>query len=147
MFSWPMRIVGAALPVAALLVMVGGPAPSAAYAECRARVDRERQANHEAQAAEQTGTDASHKPSEPAPAPQGRNEPATMTSVVSVEVAKPGGSGAPRIIFTPVAGPNLDPARPLVFGQVSSDRSTRRPVLHHPAYRAHAPPAGAFPIV
>lgn len=141
-----MRIAGGALPVAALLLMVGGPTPSAAYAECRARADRERQARREARAAEETGTHASHTPSEPAPAPQGRNEPATMTSAASFEVAKPGGSGAPRIMLTPVTGPNLDPDKPLVFGQASSDRSTRRPALHHPAYRAHAPPAGAFPV-
>lgn len=141
-----MRIAGGILPVAALLLMVGGPTPTAAYAECRARADREQQSRREAQAAEGTGTDASHTSSEPAPAPKGHNEPASMTSGVSVEVAKPSSSGAPRIMFTPVAGPNLDPDKPWVFGQALSDRSTHRPVLHHPAYRAHAPPAGALPI-
>jgi hypothetical protein len=63
-----------------------------------------------------------------------------MSSFAAPEVAKPAAGQKSNVSLTPVAAAADDLARLRLSGQASSNQVTSLQELHHPAYRAQAPP-------
>jgi hypothetical protein len=142
------NLVGAALPVAAILSLACGPSPSAAYAQadkCRIRSHSSKRAGEPAR----TTHGKSHGPVEEGtspliqkpPAPPKPRKPQADSSFVAPSSAKPSeGKVAELALALAVGNGPISPIRSLPDPAIG-DRPALRPVLHRATYLALAPPA------
>ena len=129
----------AALPVTAVLAFACGPTATSAYAQCRARIEREQKSKRHAPAGDPRGN---HGGLPPASSDQRKplDKRTCETAFVAPEAAKPAGAemwrlgpmaaARPEHALAPLRCPGEVPLEPLTFVSTSS-RLT---------YHANAPP-------
>jgi hypothetical protein len=138
---------GAALPVAAILSLVCGPSPSAAYAQTgtgRARAHPTKQVGEPARPTCDTAKPPGKTDNSPiarkVPAPSKPRKPGTSGAFVAPSSAKPSEGKVAQLAPTLAVGNGPVSGLEYLPGPVSTDRLAPRSNLHRATYLALAPP-------